>query len=421
MNHIIRHALTMCLMCLPFMHANASEIDADNPFSYKDRTETKRDRTEVKVRPLVTKRATNVPLKKPGASRLKFDGTSSGVEKVTFALDTAVGSDLTRLSVINVRMDVFTTQLEKFVNLEKLRVENCWVQTFKGDISKLQKLKTLILADNLLRMPPEQQFPTSLTKVELRYNKLGELPHHLLQLPLLASLDLEGNQLSLADVTFAQLTALTWLDVSRNRLTALPDGLQNLPALTTLIASRNYIAELPPLGSYTSLKKLYLDRNNLSSIPDCGNAMALEILCLQHNRFTEFPEELTKISSLKLLNLRGNGIASIGLLDKLPHLVYLNLERNRLVSIDGKKDNMPQLQVLALFGNQLPDQQTGIWALICRTYESCTGSSNVAYYKLIESMRRGGIRVFSQRETDKAFLEDNEVAFILRNRKAAEE
>ncbi|XP_038629943.1 leucine-rich repeat-containing protein 27-like [Scyliorhinus canicula] len=96
--------------------------------------------------------------------------------------------------------------------------------------------------------------------VDLGGRGLESLPEHILHMPALQNLYLEGNAISgLSEDFFHQLPNLLWLDLRNNKLTMLPLSIGDHRCLKTLLLEGNPIRKLPvELGNLTSLKALNL-------------------------------------------------------------------------------------------------------------------------------------------------------------------
>ncbi|XP_055502625.1 leucine-rich repeat-containing protein 27-like [Leucoraja erinacea] len=87
--------------------------------------------------------------------------------------------------------------------------------------------------------------------MDLSGRGLVQLPEHVLQMPWLKNLYLEGNALSeLSEDFFHRLPNLIWLDLRNNKLTSLPLSIGDHRCLKTLLLEGNPIRKLPvELGS----------------------------------------------------------------------------------------------------------------------------------------------------------------------------
>jgi Leucine-rich repeat (LRR) protein len=102
-------------------------------------------------------------------------------------------------------------------------------------------------------------------------------------------------------------TKLQYLNISKNRLTDLPTELSALKNLMVIDASRNKLSTFPMvLCQTTQIRKLLLSRNLIPSIPPCiGYYSQLTVLDVWDNPLRSLPEELIKIKTLKMVDLRG--------------------------------------------------------------------------------------------------------------------
>ncbi|XP_069755718.1 leucine-rich repeat-containing protein 27-like [Narcine bancroftii] len=99
---------------------------------------------------------------------------------------------------------------------------------------------------------------------------LEHLPEHVLQMPGLENLYLEGNAISeLSNDFFHRLPNLIWLDLRNNKLTSLPLSIGDHRCLKTLLLEGNPIQKLPvQLGNVTSLKALNLRKCPIAFPPN---------------------------------------------------------------------------------------------------------------------------------------------------------
>ncbi|XP_078269808.1 leucine-rich repeat-containing protein 27-like isoform X2 [Rhinoraja longicauda] len=106
--------------------------------------------------------------------------------------------------------------------------------------------------------------------IDLSGRGLAQLPEHVLQMPWLKNLYLEGNALSeLSEDFFHRLPNLIWLDLRNNKLTSLPLSIGDHRCLKTLLLEGNPIRKLPvELGNMTSLKALNLRKCPIEFPPD---------------------------------------------------------------------------------------------------------------------------------------------------------
>lgn len=125
--------------------------------------------------------------------------------------------------------------------------------------------------------------PEKVERLNLRKQKLSEIPPEIFQFTNLKVLNLSKNKITRVPKEIGQLSQLAELDLSSNRIDLLP----------------------MEIGQLTNLKKLVLGKNELYSLPSSfGNFSSLEYLDLWSNNLTELPPEMGKLPRLKLLDLR---------------------------------------------------------------------------------------------------------------------
>ncbi|KAL2932645.1 hypothetical protein RDABS01_015764 [Bienertia sinuspersici] len=95
---------------------------------------------------------------------------------------------------------------------------------------------------------------------------------------------------SISDEFFAGMKALQVLDLS------------NIPSLVTLPTS---------LSSLTNLRTLCMDNNNLKDGSALGDLRSIEILSLRKSSFGTFPEEIKRLTNLRLLDLSDSQVGEI--------------------------------------------------------------------------------------------------------------
>lgn len=104
-----------------------------------------------------------------------------------------------------------------------------------------------------------------------------------------------------------------FLSLKEYGLTEIPPEVFTLTGLKTLILSNNPLQSIPKeIEALSQLKTLQLADCSLfdDSLPEELYKLPLEELTLANNGFTKF-DEITRIESLKRLNLAGNDILTI--------------------------------------------------------------------------------------------------------------
>jgi hypothetical protein len=166
-------------------------------------------------------------------------------------------------SFVNNRLiELDPAELASLGGIKTLILDRNNLGTLTADTFTGVELTSLCIRHNYLRTIAPHTFPRSLTRLDLSYNQLRELP---------------GKP-------FAHLSTLITLILSHNHLTTLGDALTGLE----------------------SLYSLQVDHNRLQDVPRGTMAIpTLKLLSLAHNKLEHVPSDLAGISSL---NLTGNPI-----------------------------------------------------------------------------------------------------------------
>eukprot|EP00984_Skeletonema_dohrnii_P014998 scaffold6421_cov99-Skeletonema_dohrnii-CCMP3373.AAC.1 len=110
-------------------------------------------------------------------------------------------------------------------------------------------------------------------------------------------------------------------------------------------------------GSFKRLKKLELNSNELTTLPSSLEALSptLEILFLSENKFDVIPEVVGKLTSLRMISLRGNCLTELNSTNLPTSLVWLILTNNKIARIDPNVSKLKGLRKLMLSHNKLTE------------------------------------------------------------------
>ncbi|CCI40230.1 unnamed protein product [Albugo candida] len=152
-----------------------------------------------------------------------------------------------------------------------------------------------------------------LVTLNLGNNQISRLPKDSLRaLNKLKALVLNDNMIQTLD-WLPKLSALGSLIISHNRISELDSRIiLRLPNLIKLSLSHNQLTEIPDLSALPHLGELRLSHNNIQRVPSTlANNICLKLLDLGHNAVDDWSgvEALRSLEHLKQLNLRGNPIA----------------------------------------------------------------------------------------------------------------
>lgn len=146
------------------------------------------------------------------------------------------------------------------------------------------------------------------TFINLSRLDLTDLPDNLFdETWVVTKLDLSFNQLTQLPSSIEKLQNLRELWINNNHLFSLPSNLGLLPLLTRLEVNHNHLVELCNFGPNGFFNILNASDNKLTSIPDSiGNLINLSILNLKSNNLTELPESIKNIKGLQVADFTGN-------------------------------------------------------------------------------------------------------------------
>jgi hypothetical protein len=138
-------------------------------------------------------------------------------------------------------------------------------------------------------------------------------------------------------------------------LTALRSGqLQGITRLDLACDLQEFPREIFALAD--TLEVLNLSGNALSTLPDDLSRLSkLRVLFCSENRFTQLPEVLSTCPQLEMVGFKANSIREVGAAAISAALRWLILTDNQVSALPDSIGNCARLQKLMLAGNQLED------------------------------------------------------------------
>ncbi|OLY81935.1 Adenylate cyclase [Smittium mucronatum] len=231
---------------------------------------------------------------------------------------------LTRMSSLKILdisynlIDSIPDSVSHLVNLEVLNITGNYMDgSLPFGMSKLTNLETINLElNNFDDLSPISNLP----KLKNLYSGNNHLSFPIFSLDKIENIYL--NQNKLADITISsRLENLTVLDLRFNKLTELPkDMFLYLSQLKTLILNNNHLVALPrSVSSLHNLEYLSLSTNSLSTLPkELFTIQNLRVLDVHRNKLKSIPPEIWLMPALKTINFSSN------VLDQFPHPTSLN-------------------------------------------------------------------------------------------------
>ncbi|KAI5699802.1 leucine-rich repeat-containing protein 58 [Diaphorina citri] len=129
--------------------------------------------------------------------------------------------------------------------------------------------------------------------------------------------------------------------------------------IDTLLLYHNNLSFFPDNASkFTNLRSLDLSNNRITHLPQAITNFPLSTLIARNNLLTaeSLPKDMSNLKNLKVFNLSGNQLEQfpIQILD-IPTLKYLYLGNNSLNHVPREINKLCKLHVLSLGGNSLTD------------------------------------------------------------------
>lgn len=175
---------------------------------------------------------------------------------------------LTALRTLDLRCGKLTALPDSLGQLTALRTldasEN-QLSALPSSLAALEHLESLVLNGNPLEFSAVICELTALKNLNLSKAKVSSVPEGVGRLAALERLQLNGNRLSVLPRSVMQLPLLAFVDVSSNELTTLPD-FSGAARLRALYATSNQIEQLPiTLKLPEAMVELWLQRNPLTT------------------------------------------------------------------------------------------------------------------------------------------------------------
>ncbi len=202
---------------------------------------------------------------------------------------------------------------------------------------------------------------SSIERLELQNNKLDFLPEIISKLKKLKYLILAYAGLKSIPETIGDLPNLVHLELYGNHLISLPESIGNLKSLQYLnLRSNDDLKNLPrSIATLTNLKSLYLGRTSLTTLPDSiGDLKSLELLNLDESQITYLPETIGEMTALKGLRLAETPIKNlpdkIGTSKSIKNIDISNTEIKYLPESIKNINSLEEILVSMSYSNSLP-------------------------------------------------------------------
>ena len=229
-----------------------------------------------------------------------------------------------------------------------------------GENSKMAFL--YVMLGMVYNDPRMAHLHNKITKIDLSYSDITDLPKELCQLDCVEELSLQENKLTNLPVEFGGMRKLIKVNFSGNQFKKIPPSLAEAKNLEELDLSGNQFKKKyqiwEDLKDLAQLKGLNLSANSLSPpIEDLSSLSCLESLNLssipfKNDKLGPMIKPLGTLPALSNLDLSDCKISKIP--DEmlgLEKLKSIDLSRNKLKKVPTKLNQLPELESLQFFGN----------------------------------------------------------------------
>ncbi|CAN6721751.1 unnamed protein product [Malus baccata var. baccata] len=234
--------------------------------------------------------------------------------------------------------------------------------------SKDQRALTRADGDDLKEWPNNKEFSENCTRIALSCKNIPRLPE-VLKCQQLELFILEGKGHEIPGNFFEEMKELKVMDLTKARISSLP----------------------PSLHLLQNLRTLCLDQCVLGDVALVGQLSQLEILSFMYSKFKELPEEIGKLTRLRLLDLSGCSeleVISPNVISRLTSLEDLRMKEsfNGWVpeGVSGERSNaslseLKDLPHLAALSIHVPDAgsiPTDLFTDKLKRYQILIGTSS---------------------------------------------
>lgn len=225
------------------------------------------------------------------------------------------------------------------------------------------KIKEIKLQYNNIESFNRFIYSNELRYINLKGNKIAEVPPEIFALPELYALELAYNNIKTLPNEFGATSALTYINLSFNPLTKftvpvpfslkklhlgfcelnqLPPNLSDCYNLEDLFISGNHIDDLPLIPN---LLKIYASNNSFVTFPKLSEKIKTADFSL--NKIKSFDTAQVRYNELIDLDLSYNFLNTLPILH-IPKIKYLKLSGNEFLKCDIFRNDFPHLMTLSV-------------------------------------------------------------------------
>ncbi|XP_051803259.1 leucine-rich repeat-containing protein 40 isoform X3 [Acanthochromis polyacanthus] len=182
------------------------------------------------------------------------------------------------------------------------------------NVHNIKSLKVLAYSDKQAGSIPDELFDAAadqgVSTANFSKNQLTSIPPRLVEFhSSLSDINLGFNRLTYCSPDITKLLQLTHIDLRNNQLRDLPPEMKNLTKLRSIILNYNRFESFPEvLYQIFSLETILLGNNQVGEVDPCRliKLVHLSTLDLSNNDLLNVPPKLGLCTSLRCLSLEGN-------------------------------------------------------------------------------------------------------------------
>ncbi|KAF9350848.1 cysteinyl-tRNA synthetase, partial [Mortierella sp. NVP85] len=274
--------------------------------------------------------------------------------------------DIVRLNIShNLRMNLPLDFVQNCTSLRELRMAYNDFDKIPSNVRYIANLQLLDVRGNRLR-DLESAFLHEARKLEtliLQCNRLDSIPITFHTFQHLRVINLSSNSFDKFPTTLCRIVTLEEIDLSFNEISEIPAEISHLKDLKKLLVYGNKIGIGIPktMEKLTSLRKLDIRQNGVVNMEPLNNLPALEELLVDYNTNVVLNNTFSALvrASFVKCNMTGIGIEGTG-----STLSFLDLSFNKLSNLaSGLFEHLKSLETLKLDNNRISSIPGTIGAL----------------------------------------------------------
>ncbi|XP_050673868.1 leucine-rich repeat-containing protein 40-like isoform X2 [Leptidea sinapis] len=233
--------------------------------------------------------------------------------------------------------------------LKEIYLANNYIKKITEEFcDQMQHLNVLNIRDNKLEELPENvALLQKLKRLDLTNNSLNKLPRNLGLLSQLQSISMEGNKLSFVRQDVIRGGTDRMMKYLRDRMTE------------EVVCETRYAADWPDKYTMKKSQSLMLPSRDLSSVPDdvfrTASDAEVHIIDISKNKLTAVPTGICHVrETLSQLLLSSNSIESVPPeISCCTNLQYLDLGKNLITDLPMQLGDLKKLRELVISNNKL--------------------------------------------------------------------